>query len=882
MCRSTSTKPTFGAGRPEPRSGCSRQTILGAIVTTLTLLSQYPASGASQSDHGGSLPGSEATATAWSREPAGATSEAVTDSFVTTGGVYLGISFQARPADARVSSVFDELGSYDPTRWRLFRWVPGERYEEMSHDGDTIEVGRGYWLITRDAQTVRSPGTTLDVDTLAIPLSHGFGTYSGWNLVGNPYGFAVSTNQLRIAKRDSIRDFGEVFTEPGAWVWSPSTLQHDARLSIPPNAAFWVRLTDVAPDPAWTFWPTPVTSQLAADAWLRPPGIPVALDSAGSPAVLDLAKSGVTLWRRRGLAWVKSQLFDEWDPASGPNPGAPHSLAFDGQGRPHVVFIRNVNSRPQLAPDAFHCLFDACQASYLGPGEPYSFCFYAVEGLTSLDLSLDSSDAPRILAHYDNRAADPPVPSTPYRLALNFGRFPSPSSYLCAESTLCTNCPGPARLAVGPDGAVHVIYVGQQAGESVISWSAVGSTGWGQRFLDGSSSDPPYVALGDVTIAIAPSGRPCVVWSTSRGVRYGEMRSDSTWLVEEVVGAAAMASVSLTLAPSGAKHLLMVDPVTRTVSYATRGASQWMIQGVSLPASFRWIGRLYVDHLGQPSFAYADSVTGRIHIAEKKSGTVLLQVPRPMAVAATNPESATVPGGGWGLTITGHPGQPPATPLQLWAVPPGTPATSAQSLSRPPLLPRNQISVCVVDEQRGPLARVVQTEADSMVWSIELLADSGPQEITLRLEGDDLPTDLNVRVSDRSVDWQRDWRVGESMSFAVSGSPRRISLVARRGSQGPTTARRTGLQNVYPNPTPRGTSFLFVTNGLTVARVDLFDVGGRHVRGLEETWTVAGEHLIEWDGRNHRGQEALPGIYFARFRLGDTGGVARVVRLPRP
>jgi hypothetical protein len=67
----------------------------------------------------------------------------------------------------------------------------------------------------------------------------------------------------------------------------------------------------------------------------------------------------------------------------------------------------------------------------------------------------------------------------------------------------------------------------------------------------------------------------------------------------------------------------------------------------------------------------------------------------------------------------------------------------------------------------------------------------------------------------------------------------------------------------FPNPS-RG-AVRFRRSGASAAPVDLFDLAGRRVASVEATPLSSGWQW-RWDGRDGRGQDAEPGVYFARER----------------
>ncbi|HKO21509.1 MAG TPA: FlgD immunoglobulin-like domain containing protein [Candidatus Eisenbacteria bacterium] len=88
-----------------------------------------------------------------------------------------------------------------------------------------------------------------------------------------------------------------------------------------------------------------------------------------------------------------------------------------------------------------------------------------------------------------------------------------------------------------------------------------------------------------------------------------------------------------------------------------------------------------------------------------------------------------------------------------------------------------------------------------------------------------------------------------------------------------------GLRMPWPNPSSGA-----VRIGFSLARsekVDLqvFSVDGRQVARLARGVWSAGNHEVAWNGRNSRGVDAAPGVYFLRFAAEDRVETRRLVRL---
>ena len=68
----------------------------------------------------------------------------------------------------------------------------------------------------------------------------------------------------------------------------------------------------------------------------------------------------------------------------------------------------------------------------------------------------------------------------------------------------------------------------------------------------------------------------------------------------------------------------------------------------------------------------------------------------------------------------------------------------------------------------------------------------------------------------------------------------------------------------FPNPARGPVVFTFAA-GAQRARLQIFDVMGRHVRDVFAGLAPAGEHAVLWDGTDAHGVRVANGIYLARL-----------------
>jgi len=104
----------------------------------------------------------------------------------------------------------------------------------------------------------------------------------------------------------------------------------------------------------------------------------------------------------------------------------------------------------------------------------------------------------------------------------------------------------------------------------------------------------------------------------------------------------------------------------------------------------------------------------------------------------------------------------------------------------------------------------------------------------------------------------------------IGGIGLRVSDVVS-GLDGPQPASPIGLslQPNRPNPFHPSTTISYTLESAGLADLQIFDVGGRSVRTLFHGSQSAGEHAVQWDGRDDQGAEMSAGTYYYALRAGD-------------
>jgi hypothetical protein len=86
----------------------------------------------------------------------------------------------------------------------------------------------------------------------------------------------------------------------------------------------------------------------------------------------------------------------------------------------------------------------------------------------------------------------------------------------------------------------------------------------------------------------------------------------------------------------------------------------------------------------------------------------------------------------------------------------------------------------------------------------------------------------------------------------------------------------TELRANHPNPFNPVTTIEYSLSRAGRVRVRVYDAAGHHVRTLVDRVEAMGEHHVDFDGRDDRGQPLASGVYLYRL---DTGGVTQTRKM---
>jgi hypothetical protein len=107
-----------------------------------------------------------------------------------------------------IGIIFDEMGAYDKSRWRLMQYRSSDDSNVDFNAGITnIDIGRGYWFNQREKKDISFTGGTTVQRTKDNPFEMTLN--SGWNQIGNPFPFDIPWSRV-LAENNNPSQIGEL------------------------------------------------------------------------------------------------------------------------------------------------------------------------------------------------------------------------------------------------------------------------------------------------------------------------------------------------------------------------------------------------------------------------------------------------------------------------------------------------------------------------------------------------------------------------------------------------------------------------------------------------------------------------------------------------
>jgi streptogramin lyase len=97
------------------------------------------------------------------------------------------------------------------------------------------------------------------------------------------------------------------------------------------------------------------------------------------------------------------------------------------------------------------------------------------------------------------------------------------------------------------------------------------------------------------------------------------------------------------------------------------------------------------------------------------------------------------------------------------------------------------------------------------------------------------------------------------------------------GVKDPLAFRNQQQLSVYPNPASEKVSLVYNIEKSGVVHLSIYDLSGKKVEDILNTYLDGGQHTSEWELKNTGGERVTPGIYMARLMEAGQTRIARII-----
>lgn len=208
----------------------------------------------------------------------------------------------------------------------------------------------------------------------------------------------------------------------------------------------------------------------------------------------------------------------------------------------------------------------------------------------------------------------------------------------------------------------------------------------------------------------------------------------------------------------------------------------------------------------------------------------------------------------------------------------------------PPAIPGAPALYFVIEKDGVEHALATDSRGDCAVtggarWTLVVSGRAGAETLPLAVQGlADLPAEYGALISGPGG-LRLDLRANPAPRLPLDAAGRtRVELLVGTADFIASAAEavgvlRTELAANYPNPFNPKTTLPFSLAAPGRVHLAIYDVAGRLQRTLVDGSLPAGEHWVNWDGRDEAGSELASGVYFSRFEAGSVSEMRKLVLL---
>jgi hypothetical protein len=210
-------------------------------------------------------------------------------------------------------------------------------------------------------------------------------------------------------------------------------------------------------------------------------------------------------------------------------------------------------------------------------------------------------------------------------------------------------------------------------------------------------------------------------------------------------------------------------------------------------------------------------------------------------------------------------------------------------LPEPPSTPfSNQIQACFVkDGYNFPFTTLnqefkhsISSITDSLMWDFTV-KPSDTSAITLTIDLTSLPADIYTSIFLDGNSWCN--LVNNVYIYSFTPSNGRLLagkiIVTNRLTELVSSSSPVNSLSAFPNPFNPRTVVSFELNRKSNVKLDVYNVRGQIIKNLLNTSLSAGEHRVEWNGRDKSAKTAASGIYFMKLETANQSKIIKTILL---
>jgi hypothetical protein len=186
--------------------------------------------------------------------------------------------------------------------------------------------------------------------------------------------------------------------------------------------------------------------------------------------------------------------------------------------------------------------------------------------------------------------------------------------------------------------------------------------------------------------------------------------------------------------------------------------------------------------------------------------------------------------------------------------------------------------------QTGPITftwtQSIDPDGEAIYYNLEISRNADFTDIYL-VRGDIPGQSVTIDAADLEPDHTSWWRVvAKDGFFGETIAAPFVRAIIQGSSISPVQDETTfsfAVGRSWPNPSSQGSSLSFALPSDQRVRVDVYDIRGRLVQTVTDQVFSAGQHTLQWDGRDTGGRPSADGLYFYRLKAPSGERVRKVM-----